>query len=176
MPTLRYIEGSSDTCFRNPVGFSGGGGLVSTLDDYMRFCEMLRLGGEGPQARLLSPQTVAFMMRNHLAGDIASMGPTSFAEQPMQGVGFGLAGAVVLNPARARTPGNVGDFGWGGMASTVFFTQLVPSSSYESRAELKALVQGAFVDGSFVAGGSVVDGLAEDGFGMGVPTNRTQSV
>jgi len=188
VPTLRYIEGSSDTCFRNPVGFSGGGGLVSTLDDYMRFCEMLRLGGEGPQARLLSPQTVAFMMRNHLAGDIASMGPTSFAEQPMQGVGFGLAGAVVLNPARARTPGNVGDFGWGGMASTVFwidrvlnvsavfFTQLVPSSSYASRAELKALVQGAFVDGSFVAAGSVVDGLAEDDFGMGVLANRTQSV
>ena len=154
----------------------------------MRFCEMLRLGGEGPKARLLSPQTVAFMMRNHLAGDIASMGPTSFAKQPMQGVGFGLAEAVVLNPARARTPRNIGDFGWVGMASTVFwidlvlnasavlFTQLVPSSSYASRAELKALAQGAFVNGSFVAGGSVVDGLAEDGFGMGVLANRTQSV
>ena len=90
---------------------------------------------------------------------------------------------MVLNPARARTSGNVGDFGWGGMASTVFwidrvlnvsavfFTQLVPSSSYASRAELKALVQGAFV-----TAGSVFDSLAEDDFGMGVLANRTQSV
>ena len=91
----------------------------------MRFCEMLRRDGEGPQGRLLSPRTVAFMMRNHLAGDIASMGPTSFAEQPMQGVGFGLAGAVVLDPARARAPGSIGDFGWCGMASTVFWIDRV---------------------------------------------------
>ncbi|MEY8837891.1 serine hydrolase, partial [Cribrihabitans sp. XS_ASV171] len=69
----------------------------------------------------------------------------------------GLGGAVVIDPARSRTPGSVGDFGWGGMASTffwvdrlnalsvVFFTQLSPSSSYPSRAELKALVHGALV-------------------------------
>lgn len=144
----------------------------------MRFCEMLRRGGEGSQGQLLSPQTVAFMMRNHLAGDIASMGPTSFAEQPMQGVGFGLAGAVVLDPARARAPGSIGDFGWGGMASTVFWidhvldlsvvflTQLAPSSSYPSRAELKALVHGAFVDGNVDRGG-----LEQDSFEVGAPVS-----
>ena len=95
------------------------------------------------------------MMRNHLPGDIASMGPQSFAEQPMEGMGFGLGGAVVLDPGRARCPGSVGDFSWGGMASTffwmdpvqdmsvVFFTQLAPSSSYPARPQLKALVHGA---------------------------------
>ena len=95
------------------------------------------------------------MMRNHLGGDIASMGPSSFAEQPMEGMGFGLGGAVLLDPGRARVPGSVGDFSWGGMASTffwidpvhdlsvVFFTQLSPSSAYPGRAQLKALVHGA---------------------------------
>jgi CubicO group peptidase (beta-lactamase class C family) len=98
------------------------------------------------------------MMINHLPGDIASMGPSSFAEQPMEGMGFGLGGSVVLNPGRTGVPGSVGDFSWGGMASTyfwidrsldlsaVFFTQLSPSSSYPSRAELKALVLGAAID------------------------------
>ena len=95
------------------------------------------------------------MTANHLPGDIASMGPSSFAEQPMTGMGFGIGGATVLNPARTRTPSSVGDFSWGGMASTffwvdpvhdlsvVFFTQLSPSSSYPARAALKALVHGA---------------------------------
>ncbi|WP_372613816.1 serine hydrolase domain-containing protein [Aquicoccus sp.] len=135
--------------------FSGGGGLVSTLDDYMRFGEMLRRGGELDGVRLLGPRTVAFMRRNFLSGDIASMGAESFMEMPMAGMGFGIGGGVLLDPALARMPGSVGDFGWGGMASTyfwtdpveqlsvVYFTQLVPSSSYPSRVELKALVQAA---------------------------------
>ena len=49
------------------------------------------------QAGLISPKTLAFMMRNHLGGDIASMGPSSFAEQPMEGMGFGLGGAVLCH-------------------------------------------------------------------------------
>ncbi|MCV2893219.1 serine hydrolase domain-containing protein [Lentibacter sp. XHP0401] len=137
---------------------SGGGGLVSTLDDYMRFGEMIRLGGALGDVRLLSPRTLRFMASNHLAGDIASMGAASFAEMPMTGMGFGLGGAVVLDPARVRVPGSVGDFGWGGLASTyfwtdpveqmsvVYFTQLIPSSSYTNRAELKALIHGALLD------------------------------
>jgi len=134
---------------------AGGGGLLSTLDDYMRFGEMVRRGGSLDGAKILGPHTLAFMRSNHLSGDIASMGPASFAEMPMQGMGFGIGGACVLDPARTRAPGSVGDFGWGGMASTyfwtdpvhdlncVFFTQLIPSSSYPNRAELKALVQAA---------------------------------
>ena len=154
---LRLSDAPDESRYHTTQCFSGGGGLVSTIDDYMRFAEMLRRGGEGNGARILSPRTLDFMMRNHLKGEIADMGPTSFAEQPMQGTGFGLGGAVVLDPGRARSPGTVGDFGWGGMASTyfwvdrvnnlsvVFFTQLAPSSSYPSRPELKALVQAAMV-------------------------------
>lgn len=156
--TLRLFDEAGSSPFEGARMQSGGGGLVGTLDDYMKFVEMLRLGGICDGGRLLSPSTLGFMMRNHLPGDIASMGPQSFAEQPMEGMGFGLGGAVVLDPARARCPGHIGDFSWGGMASTffwtdpqadlsvVFFTQLSPSSSYPSRAELKALVHGALVE------------------------------
>ena len=151
--TLRLADGSTESPYLNTKMHSGGGGLVGTIDDYMKFVEMLRAGGKG----ILSPHTLDFMMRNHLPGEIASMGPQSFAEQPMEGMGFGIGGAVVLDPGRARVPGSVGDFSWGGMASTffwvdrehdlsvVFFTQLSPSSSYPSRSQLKALVQGALM-------------------------------
>ena len=98
---------------------SGGGGLVSTIDDYMAFVEMLRRGGSYDGGRLLSPGTVDFMMRNHLPGDIASMGAKSFAEQPMEGTGFGIGGSVVIDPGQVGVAGNVGDFSWGGMASDV---------------------------------------------------------
>ena len=155
--TLRRVDHKDDSPYLEAEMFSGGGGLVGTIDDYMRFAEMLRCGGALGDVRLLSPQTVDFMMQNHLRGEIAEMGPESFAEQPMEGMGFGLGGAVVLDPARARVPGSVGDFSWGGMASTffwvdrttglsvVFFTQLSPSSSYPARAEMKALVHAAMV-------------------------------
>ncbi|MBB97142.1 MAG: serine hydrolase [Rhodobacteraceae bacterium] len=154
---LNLSDAPGDSRYHTTQCYSGGGGLVGTIDDYMRFAEMLRRGGEAGGHRILSPRTLDFMMRNHLKGDIADMGPTSFAEQPMVGTGFGLGGSVVLDPGRARTPGTVGDFSWGGMASTyfwvdrvnqlsvVFFTQLAPSSSYPSRLELKALVHGAMV-------------------------------
>lgn len=153
--TLREVDNAEHSPFLKAETFSGGGGLVGTMDDYLRFAEMLRCGGALGDTRLLASRTVPFMMDNHLPGEIASMGPQSFAEQPMEGMGFGLGGAVVLDPARARCPGSVGDFSWGGMASTffwvdpmealsvVFFTQLSPSSSYPTRAQLKALVQAA---------------------------------
>ncbi|MFT7594195.1 MAG: CubicO group peptidase (beta-lactamase class C family) [Paracoccaceae bacterium] len=155
--TLRMVDRAGESQFEAATMYSGGGGLVGTIDDYMRFAEMLRRGGTCDDGRLLSPHTLDFMMRNHLPGEIASMGPQSFAEQPMEGMGFGLGGAVVLDPARARSPGSVGDFSWGGMASTffwvdraqdmsvVFFTQLSPSSSYPARSELKALIHGALL-------------------------------
>ena len=150
-PVLRCVDKPDTSPFLNAEMHSGGGGLVGTIDDYLKFTEMLRTGGAG----LISPKTLDFMMRNHLPGDIASMGPASFAEQPMEGMGFGLGGAVVLNPGRVRVPSSLGDFSWGGMASTffwvdpgldlsvVFFTQLAPSSSYPARPQLKALIHGA---------------------------------
>jgi len=150
---LRMIDAGSGSPFYNPTCLSGGGGLVGSIDDYMRFAECLRTGGQG----LVSRATLDFMMRNHLPGDIASLGPSSFAEQPMRGMGFGIGGAVVLDPGQSGVPGSVGDFSWGGMASTFFwvdrvhdisavlFTQLSPSSSTPARAEVKALVHGALM-------------------------------
>lgn len=155
--SLRLVDEAASSPWRNCTMYSGGGGLVGTMDDYLRFTEMLRCGGCLNEVRLLSPKTVSFMMRNHLPGDIASMGPASFAEQPMEGMGFGLGGAVLLDPALVKVPGSVGDFSWGGIASTffwidpehdlsvVFFTQLSPSSSYPARPQLKALVHGALI-------------------------------
>jgi len=98
------------------------------------------------------------MGSNHLPGDLASMGQKVWAEVSFEGIGFGLGGWVMLDPVRAQTLGSPGDFGWGGMASTVywvdptedmvviFLTQLTPSSAYPLRKELRALVYAALVE------------------------------
>ena len=154
--SLRLADDVMNSQLRRTTLFSGGGGLVGTIDDYMAFCRMLH-DGRGGGAQLLGHKSLAFMQRNHLGCEISAMGPQSFAEQPMCGMGFGIGGAVVLDPGRAGTPGHVGDFSWGGMASTffwidpvaklsvVFLTQLSPSSSYPGRPQLKALVHGALL-------------------------------
>ena len=156
---LRLVEDAPGSRFRAPVTMhSGGGGLVSTVSDYLRFCEMLRRGGMLGGESVLGRKTVSYMMRNHLPGDIASMGDTSFSEMPLTGVGFGLGGSVLLDPVRSAVPGSPGEFAWGGMASTafwidpaeeisvVFVTQLIPSSSYPVRRQLRALVYQALID------------------------------
>lgn len=157
---LRLLDAAADSGYREGrvSTQSGGGGLVTTLDDYWRFAEMLRAGGSAPDGRLLGPRTLRFMATNHLPGDIASMGPDTFSETPFEGVGFGLGFWVMLDPARARLSASPGDHGWGGMASTVFWvdpvedmvvlflTQLAPSSTWPNRRELRALVHQALVD------------------------------
>jgi CubicO group peptidase (beta-lactamase class C family) len=139
---------------------SGGGGLVSTAHDYHRFSQLLRRGGELDGVRLLSPRTVSYMARNHLPGgaDLETFGQPLFAETPLRGVGFGLGFSVVIDPARTGTLGNAGEYGWGGAASTsftidpveqttlLFFTQLMPSSTYPLRTGLRQLVNQALVD------------------------------
>jgi len=144
-----------------PRAPSGGGGLVGTAADYLRFCEMLRGGGELGGVRLVGPKTLAFMRINHLPGgrniaDLAS--PGMFAEAAYQGMGFGLGFAMVTDPARYGVTASPGEFSWGGMASTafwvdpvedvsvVFMTQLMPSSSYPVRRELRTMVNAAIVD------------------------------
>lgn len=138
--------------------FSGGGGLLSTGSDYQKFAEMLRRGGETGAGRLLSPRTIRFMASNHLESDLASMGPATWCETSFSGVGFGLGMSVILNPAKAQLSASVGDYGWGGKASTVFWvdpaedmtvvylTQLIPSDTYALRKELRMLVYQALVD------------------------------
>jgi CubicO group peptidase (beta-lactamase class C family) len=81
---------------------SGGGGLVSTTSDYVRFTRMLARGGELDGVRILSPRTLGLMTRNHLEGDLAAMSTGGFAETSFEGVGFGLGSATVLDPTRLR--------------------------------------------------------------------------
>ncbi|MCI4064551.1 beta-lactamase family protein [Micromonospora sp. R77] len=143
-----------------PDCLSGGGGLVSTAADYHRFTQFLLRGGELDGVRLLGPRTVRFMTRNHLPGgrDLASFAPDGFSETILDGIGFGLGFAVVQDPVPSRVPSSVGEYYWGGLASTAFwvdpveevtallFTQLMPSSTYPLRAQLRQLVYSALVD------------------------------
>ena len=156
---LKKLEDADDSRFRQPVIMnSGGGGLVSSMRDYVSFVEMIRRLGKLDGERVLGRKTVQYMMENHLPGDMASMGQKTFSEMPMTGVGFGLGGAVLLDPVRSEILGSKGEFTWGGVASTafwidpledisvVFMTQLIPSSSYPIRRELRVLVYQALVD------------------------------
>ena len=89
---------------------SGGGGLVSTTRDYLRFCQMLLNGGSLDGKQILSPKTVELMTGNHL-GDI----------EWARGGGFGLGFAIVLDPAEMGTIGSAGSYSWGGLAGTRFW-------------------------------------------------------
>jgi CubicO group peptidase (beta-lactamase class C family) len=151
----------SSTYVRPHTFFSGSSGLASTALDYFRFAEMLRRGGELDGARILGPRTVKYMTTNHLpeGKDLASLSlDSSFSETRYDGMGFGLGFYVNVDPARAQVPSSLGEFGWGGMASTafwvdpaedltvVFMTQLVPSSALAIRGELKSIVYGAILE------------------------------
>jgi CubicO group peptidase (beta-lactamase class C family) len=154
------MEAGAKAAFSPPSAFLGGGGLVSTTGDYLRFAEMLRCKGQLDGVRLLSPRTVEYATQNHLPGgaDLTAFGRPLHAETTFDGVGFGLLGSVTIDPVTAKVPGSVGDFGWGGAASTTFWvdpvddivctfmTQLLPSSTHPIRSQLKQLVQQAIVD------------------------------
>jgi CubicO group peptidase (beta-lactamase class C family) len=99
--------------FSKPPGApSGGGGMVSTAMDYMRFCQMLLNGGELDGHRLLSPLSVQLMRSNVLPASARTMAP---------GTGFGLDFAVVEDPVAAGGYGGEGTFYWGGYAGTWFW-------------------------------------------------------
>lgn len=154
------LKAMGEAAFKQPTAFLGGGGLVSTMADYLRFAEMLRQGGQLDGVRLLSPRTVRYMTQNHLPGgaDLTAFGRPLFSETTFDGVGFGLLGSVTLDPVKAKTAGSVGEFGWGGAASTffwvdpvdditcVFMTQLLPSNTHPIRSQLKQLVHQALID------------------------------
>jgi CubicO group peptidase (beta-lactamase class C family) len=143
-----------------PAFLSGGGGLVSSAADYHRFTQMLVNGGELDGVRLLGTRTLQYMARNHLPGgvDLEEFGRPIFAETTYDGVGFGLGFSVVDDPVKTKVLSSVGDYGWGGAASTAFWidpieqitalflTQLLPSSTHPIRPQLKQLVYQALVD------------------------------
>jgi CubicO group peptidase (beta-lactamase class C family) len=140
-----------------PTFISGGGGLVSTSADFHRFCRMLLGGGELDGARIVGRKTIELMTRNYLPGgaDLTELSRSMFSEAIYAGQGFGLGFAVNIDPAKAMAPGSAGEFYWGGIFSTYFFidpverisavfmTQLMPSSSYPVRRQIKTMVYSA---------------------------------
>jgi CubicO group peptidase (beta-lactamase class C family) len=150
-----------ESAFRSkPTMHSGGGGLTGTIGDYHRFTQMLIQGGTLDGARILGPKTIGYATQNHLpqGKDLAAMGQPIFSETRYDGVGFGLGFSVSIDPAITGVISSGSDYAWGGAASTTFWvdpaedlaviglTQLMPSSAYPIRNELKALVYGAMTD------------------------------
>jgi CubicO group peptidase (beta-lactamase class C family) len=124
----------------------------------MRFCRFLLSKGACGDTHLLGRKTIELMMMNHLPGDLAALGQPRFAESTFHGIGFGLGFSVLIDPTKAEIVGTPGECGWGGMASTGFWvdpvedlavvmmTQLIPSSKYPLRRELRVLTYQAIVE------------------------------
>ncbi len=158
--SLQLIDAPATSDFlKLPTFHSGGGGLTSTTEDYLRFCEMLRRGGELDGARILGPRTIAMMHRNHLKDgqDLTQMAIGGFSETANEGVGFGLGFATTIDGVRNGGLGE-GDYYWGGAASTIFWvdpvedltavfmTQLMPSGAFNFRGQLKSIVYSSIVE------------------------------
>jgi CubicO group peptidase (beta-lactamase class C family) len=150
-----------DTSIR-PNWISGGSALLSTANDYARFCQMLLNGGELGGTRLLSPTTVTLMTSDHLTPETRRSPSTpilfgALAPIPELGLGFGLGFAVRTHIGRNALPGSVGDFSWSGVSGTYFWVdpkqQLIailmmqaPIQRLRYRYLMRTLVYQAIVD------------------------------
>ena len=126
----------------------------------MSFCKMILNGGDVEDHRIISRKTLDLMSSNHLVngGDLRSCAYGRWSETSYTGVGFGLGFSVLLDPAASQVSGSAGELAWGGAASTafwldpledlavVFLTQLLPSSQFNVRRELRSLVYSAISD------------------------------
>jgi CubicO group peptidase (beta-lactamase class C family) len=138
---------------KRPSFISGGGGLVSTAADYLRFAEALRTG----KPRLVGRKTLELMTENHLPGgkDLPQVSRSAFSEAAYEGVGFGLGFATTTASHKTMIAGSNGDYFWGGAASTFFWvdpaeeltvlllTQLIPSSTWPIRRQLRTMIYAA---------------------------------
>jgi CubicO group peptidase (beta-lactamase class C family) len=141
---------------------SGGGGLVSTAHDYLRFCRMMLHGGTLDGVQILSPKTVQLFSLNHLPGnkELGDMAPPGlFSEAGYSGIGFSIGCGVNIDVARTRLPGTLGEYFWGGAASTafwidpkeelavVFMTQVIGTDARLTlRRDLRTLVYSAMTE------------------------------
>lgn len=154
--SLRLQDDPETSRYRSaPAAPSGAGGLVGTVSDYANFCEMLLQKGQFRGKQIIGRPILELMTRNHL-GDhsLAQMAVGGFSETSNDGVGFGLGFATTMDAAASGTVGE-GDFYWGGLASTlfwvdpiedlyaIFMAQLIPSSTFNFRGQIKNLVYGA---------------------------------
>ena len=152
---LRLLDDPATSNYAEPqTFFSGGGGLVSTAHDYHRFCQMLLNGGELDGARLLGPKTIELMTMNHLpdSQDLSDRALGTFSETANDGVGFGLGFAMIVDIPRTQNVGSLGEYYWGGAASTIFWidpvedmiviflTQFMPSGTFNFRGQIKQIL------------------------------------
>src|SRR5215211_1431563 len=159
--TLTLQDDPAKSSFLSPPSLlSGSGGLCSTSANYLTFCRALLNGGELGGARLIGPKTLALMTSNHLPGGryLPDVSRSLFSEATYNGVGFGLGFQITMNPAQTLLPGSVGEYSWGGAATTsfwidpaeeliaIFMTQVLPSSAYPVRRELRTMVYSAITD------------------------------
>ena len=154
-----YDPGAKTAWANKPGYYSGGGGLLSTLSDYYQFCRMLLGKGTLNGTRIIGRKTLELMTANHLpgGGDLTQHSKALFSEAENAGGGFGLGFATTIDSAATGVPGSTGDFYWGGMFSTAFFvdpveeiimifmTQLMPSSAYPVRREIKTMLYSALL-------------------------------
>ncbi len=156
------VQDDSETSdfLKAPSLVSGGGGMVGTAQDYLRFAQMLLNGGTLDGQRYISRKTLDLMTANHLPGgvDLPAISRSLFSEAGYEGVGFGLGFAMTTAAHKTLMPGSTGDYFWGGAASTffwvdpkegligIFMTQLMPSSTYPVRREMRTLVYAALDD------------------------------
>jgi CubicO group peptidase (beta-lactamase class C family) len=158
---LRLLDDPATSHYGSPqTFFSGGGGLVSTAHDYHRFCQMLLNGGELDGTRLLGPKTIELMTMNHLPDgqDLSQRALGSFSETANDGVGFGLGFAMTVDLPRTQNVGSIGEYYWGGAASTIFWidpaedmiviflTQLMPSGTFNFRGQIKQILYPGLLD------------------------------
>jgi len=154
-PHLRLVDPNEQSRFvRNRTMFSGGGGLVSTMGDYLQFAKMMLNQGELNGERLLGRKTHELMTINHVPEDLL---PYQVGPEPAYGHGFGLGVTIVMDVAQSAELGSVGTYGWSGMANTNFWvdpveevigilmTQLLPSSHHPIKREFKTLAYQAMV-------------------------------
>jgi CubicO group peptidase (beta-lactamase class C family) len=154
-----FDDAISSQFLREPTFLSGGGGLVSTAGDYLRFCRMLLGNGELEGARIIGRKTLELMTQNHLTGN-RSIATATFDEPDPKyaGTGFGLGFAVGLNTADAQISGTLGQYYWSGAAGTffwvdpieelalIFMTQYLawsPGPRPNLARELRAIIYGA---------------------------------
>tara|TARA_E500000331_G_scaffold266807_1_gene258125 strand:+ start:2305 stop:3522 length:1218 start_codon:yes stop_codon:yes gene_type:complete len=153
--SLERIDPAEDSPYlKERLFLSGGGGLISTTDDYQKFVTMLLNAGAFGEEQIIGRRTLELMTMNHLPQGklLNEVGQSTFSETALAGMGFGLGFSVLMDPAANAGLGTIGEFAWGGAASTrfwvdpvekvscIFMTQFMPSSYYPIRRELTTSV------------------------------------